>query len=478
MDPLSVLRDYTIRGDLDSIRVVGDDFHFGEDYRFPCNIDTAYRSKQGSLYTLESLVFFVKNAHLKHTEYMQQARIQKLQNVTYTDRKPLLDYLEGKVNTTDAIELVAPAGPHIPPARDERPNKQHWDGDQVEEYRPEDPSLGLYNNNNSNSNKRIRTDADGVDNLGAEIDQKTTVFVPHIDLIRAREKPLKDRESLLECPNRNFQSILSMATKKDEERKKSEELLRKEHDRDNRPSETPRKNHFPSTEEKRFWKDHLGADTDELGIDPTQSYIGKQKEIGKTKAVLGSQRPQVQSTPRAALGGSSTQIKGKSEGMPIILVPSAFQTLLNIYNAKDFLEDGVYVAPDVKAKLTPKKPECVTIQRKIGREKAPVTYEIRDKPSSLASKDWDRVAAVFVLGKEWQFKDWPFKDHVEIFNKIMGFYLRFEDDSMESAKTVKQWNVKIISISKHKRHQDRTAALELWDKLDGFLRSQRPYLIF
>jgi hypothetical protein len=25
--------------------------------------------------------------------------------------------------------------------------------------------------------------------------------------------------------------------------------------------------------------------------------------------------------------------------------------------------------------------------------------------------------AVFVLGKEWQFKDWPFKDHVEIFNK-------------------------------------------------------------
>jgi parafibromin len=44
-------------------------------------------------------------------------------------------------------------------------------------------------------------------------------------------------------------------------------------------------------------------------------------------------------------------------------------------------------------------------------------YEVRDKPSALKGDDWDRVVAVFVLGKEWQFKDWPFKDHVEIFNK-------------------------------------------------------------
>lgn len=28
----------------------------------------------------------------------------------------------------------------------------------------------------------------------------------------------------------------------------------------------------------------------------------------------------------------------------------------------------------------------------------------------------------------------------------MGFFMRFEDDSVESAKIVKQWNVKIISV--------------------------------
>lgn len=29
---------------------------------------------------------------------------------------------------------------------------------------------------------------------------------------------------------------------------------------------------------------------------------------------------------------------------------------------------------------------------------------------------------------------------------VIGFYMRFEDDSLESAKNVKQWNVKIISV--------------------------------
>lgn len=463
MDPLSVLRDYTIRGDLESIRVVGEDFHFGEDYRFPSNIDTAYRSKQGSLYTLECLVFFLKNVHLKHTEYMQQARLQKLQTVIFTDRKPLQDYLEGKISTTDAIELVAPAGPHAPP---EKPIKRHWDeANHVEEYRPEDPSLGFYdNNNNNNGNKRIRIDTEGGDMVGSEIEPKITDMLPHIDLVRAKERPLKDRETLLECPNKNFQSVLSIANRR------SEDQQRKEHDRSN--LHTPSKNHYGNTDEKSFWKNHLGTDTADLGIDPTQSYIGP-KDFMKTKPAFGSQRPQVQGTPRASFGSIV-----KPEGAPIILVPSAFQTLLNIYNAKDFLEDGVYVAPDVKAKQMPKKPECVTIQRKIGREKAPVAYEIRDKPSALAPNDWERVVAVFVLGKEWQFKDWPFKGHAEIFNKVMGFHLRFEDDSLESVRTVKQWNVKIISISKHKRHQDKTAALDIWDKLDSFLRSQRCSLVF
>ncbi len=32
---------------------------------------------------------------------------------------------------------------------------------------------------------------------------------------------------------------------------------------------------------------------------------------------------------------------------------------------------------------------------------------------------------------------------------VMGVFLRFEDDSVESAKAAMQWNVKIISVCEH-----------------------------
>lgn len=35
---------------------------------------------------------------------------------------------------------------------------------------------------------------------------------------------------------------------------------------------------------------------------------------------------------------------------------------------------------------------------------------------------------------------------IDWFVSVLGFYMRFEDDSVESAKIVKQWNVKIISV--------------------------------
>ncbi|KAF7145788.1 hypothetical protein RHSIM_Rhsim04G0200900 [Rhododendron simsii] len=251
----------------------------------------------------------------------------------------------------------------------------------------------------------------------------------YIEMIRAAERPVRDREAILECKNKDFYEVLKAAARREEERQRSDSQQRKDG--------LVAKNRLMRGDERGFGEE-LG-----LGYD---------------------------STPRAKMG-----VKGgkAGEGVPIILVPSALQTLITIYNVKEFLEDGVFIPTDAKMKqVKVAKPDCVTVQKKFSRDRVVTAYEVRDKPSALKAEDWDRVVAVFVLGKEWQFKDWPFKDHVEIFNKILGFYMRFEDDSVESAKIVKQWNVKIISISKNKRHQDRAAALEVWDKLEEFMRSR------
>lgn len=395
MDPLSALREYTTRNALDQITQIGEEIRFGGDYSFAAASPTAYKSKQGPLYTLETLVHFVKNHHLKHTDYMAHARRTLSSSsvvVTFIDRKPLLDYLMGRINSSDSIIQVAPEH-----------HRQEVLGLGVDEYRPEDPGL-------------VQIDATHTQFGGNEDGSRDGFPEYSISMIRAAERPLKDRETILECKNRNFLKIMETAIKQEEERQRAEAQQRKD---------------------GIVAKNKVG---NELSFD-TSAPKPKMRKIG--------------------------------DGVPIILVPSASQTLITIFNVKDFLEDGVYVATDVKMKqMKGPKPDCVTVQKKFSRDRVVTAYEVRDKPSTLKAEDWDRVVAVFVLGKEWQFKDWPFKDHVEIFNKVLGFYMRFEDDSVESAKIVKQWNVKIISISKNKRHQDRAAALEVWDRLEEFVRSR------
>ncbi|KAL5082364.1 hypothetical protein RYX36_010785 [Vicia faba] len=63
------------------------------------------------------------------------------------------------------------------------------------------------------------------------------------------------------------------------------------------------------------------------------------------------------------------------------------------------------------------RPDCIIVQKKLSRDRAVTAYKVGDKPSEFKPEDWDRVVTVFVFGKDWQFKDWPYKDHVEIFNK-------------------------------------------------------------
>ena len=220
--------------------------------------------------------------------------------------------------------------------------------------------------------------------VGAAIDAvdeddglKDSTNVNYMAMITAIERPLKDRESLLECKNRNFYNVLVASTKREEERQRLESQQR---------------------------KDGLVAKSRLMGSDD-RGLVGYGDDLGYD----------ANPKPKMHLKGGKI-----GEGVPIILVPSAFQTLITIYNVKEFLEDGVYIPTDVKVKqMKGARPECVTVQKKFSRDRDRVVtaYEVRDKPSALKSEDWDRVVAVFVLGKEWQFKDWPYKNHVEIFNK-------------------------------------------------------------
>ena len=53
--------------------------------------------------------------------------------------------------------------------------------------------------------------------------------------------------------------------------------------------------------------------------------------------------------------------------------------------------------------------------------------------------DWKATVAVFVDGKEWQLKGWPFKSHGQLFNAIRGFHIYM--DNLKPHPNCEQWSV-------------------------------------
>ena len=100
-----------------------------------------------------------------------------------------------------------------------------------------------------------------------------------------------------------------------------------------------------------------------------------------------------------------------SEGKPIIIVPPNEEDgNITLYNAIDLLANGKYVEPTAaKQKFLAEHGNGVVnkvfLKRKI-KEKE-VTFEIRNK---LEKHHWNRVVASFLLGPDWQLRDWPIQE--------------------------------------------------------------------
>jgi hypothetical protein len=93
-------------------------------------------------------------------------------------------------------------------------------------------------------------------------------------------------------------------------------------------------------------------------------------------------------------------------GTPIIIVPAAVSSMINMYNAKALLIDGAFVRPeDARAAAGGEKQTKITLRRTDSRGAASQYYVI-DDPTKLARHDWLKVVAVFAAGPEWQFKGW------------------------------------------------------------------------
>lgn len=116
-DPLSQLRQFHINGR--EIKEVNGYIIFG-DHGWPKNVNTNYQiystddnKNKKEYYSLECLLYFLKNMDVAHHFYVKQAGRDYIPVVHRPDRKNLLAYLKGEQQTSSGIDRNAP----IPPLR-------------------------------------------------------------------------------------------------------------------------------------------------------------------------------------------------------------------------------------------------------------------------------------------------------------------------------------------------------------------------
>jgi len=260
-------------------------------------------------------------------------------------------------------------------------------------------------------------------------------------------------------------------------------------------------NRYEKVNETDFWKENLksGATTD-WQLDTRGSFEG----LDVSKIVAASKQPIRRETvpanineipnptPRAITSAESNDSRKRPRpesrdvsievepprpvlGHPIIIVPgkSLPNALLTLSNAKQFLSDYQFINPfDLKDKSIKSEKVEFDYKPKSGQI---LKIIVIDNVSSLRWKDWNNVIAVFAQGQEWQFKQYPkeWGGVAGIFSRAKGFYMYYDDEKIPTS--VNTWNVKCLSVNRHKRHFDSTAAKKIWDELDLELR-KRNYI--
>lgn len=529
-DPLSLLRQYNIN----KKEIIERDGHiiFGE-FSWPRNVKTNYlkygSGKRGApkdYYTLECLLYILKNVGLQHSVYVRQAAAEDIPAVNRPDRKELLAYLNGETTTCASIDKSAPL--EIP-TQVKRPldtegieslsKKPRYEDTQVQKVKEQlaarldvnrkEASVNLENIKSLSetmsvekiaaikakrlANKRgtiKRTDAEDAMGVAPDLRAILDFDVDSTKDIISRERQWRTRTTILQSTGKifakNILSLLQSIKAREEGRVKppAPPIKLPEPPRINRP--VVQQAQYNRYDQERFNKQK--EETEGFKIDTMGTYHGMSLKLvteGKQQAKV--QNPNNQSLPpgrpkeliptaQARIIPPQNASNKRQSRTPIIIIPGTVSSLITMYNAKDILQDYKFITTEEKKAQGGKRDNEILIHRRKDANTT-VPYRIIDNPAKLTAQDWIRVVAVFVMGPTWQFKGWPWDGNpVEIFSKIAAFHLKY--DEMKVDANVARWAVTVLNISRTKRHLDRATLMSFWEKLDMYMMKNKPELRF
>jgi len=542
-DALSLLREYNMNKK--AITEENDVIQLG-DFSWPKDIKTNYviwgTGKDGNkkeYYTLESILFLLKNVELLHPQYVRRAATEDIPVVRRPDRKDLLAYLNGVVSNSNSIDKSAPLDVTL-----QRPSKvikrnvlsttQLDDG--KTQLEPLNKKARLDDNQKSTirSSKRLDELLDGkarekavtTSGLASSLSEalsdekiasiKAKYIAQRRKVIQsteetrnyedgevredttevlAREKMWRTRSSVLQSGVKNFSknvfTILSAIKNKEEGKQESEtQSTTSNNFASNSISSSYSRNSISKKPPQhvagysRYDQERFRGKEGTLGfqIDTTGTYhdmsLKSVMEGATTKKILPTPKQHSISKPASNVVQKPQKRVSRT---PIIIIPASVTSLVTLYNAKDLLQELKFIPTSVKKAEGVRRDNEVLIQRRKSNGSMTVPYRIIDNISKLQTPDdWDRVVAVFVQGPSWQFKGWPWLlsdgSPVDIFSKIQAFHVKFIEQRLEA--NVSKWNVHVMQLSETKRHMDRAVLYKFWEVLDRFMMKNKSHLRF
>lgn len=475
-----------------TVVVDGEDLVFqdeekNEQCRFHRGIKTAYKSKGGTgdFYNLHALWFFLKSGmhkEAKYGDYRRECRSLKIMDVNVRDQKDMKNYLTGISNESQNVkpdELVLEG--ETEPGRSSKKRA----ADEVKEGTAEEAD---------EARAKKRKKASKVD-AGLETKEAPVVVDTDLDTMRSiasQERILRDHNSVLNVKGRleifDKASDAKKAAKEKSAIDKSgkttgkysrvlkilEGIVHRDHqDKARREKEAkeqskraaqlnPREEHWMANRERELQKAANKKSEKDKGTNFDAESFALEMNNAKVSSLLkpSGRDKAPKPAPRAANYTVPEPKPAVKKQAPIIIVPQGRTALVNMFNAKQFLQDGQF-----QSKATGAKKNMEVVDRRNGKHN--VRFEVVDNVKNFKPADWKRVVAVFVQGPEWQFKDWKkykeFQTVPDILSKVCGFHIMYEDEMVD--QKVKQWRCKVLKLSKHKRHLDGPASSLFWQIL-------------
>jgi len=530
-DALTLLRQFTIDGK--HIEERDDHIIFGE---FSWKIDSltnfviySAENKEKEHYTLGCLLYFLKNEHLSHPKYVQQAAGDKVPVVRRPDRRALLEYLHGQnaqipksIDKTARLEMPTHVKrtaddfkfDGLPPAAKRAKLDSKASEQQIKERlaakldgtAQDKLSINKANLKNlseelntakiaeirakvfSNRRSRVKPEDEAEAGKGAST---AAIYMDRSETstIFNREKQYRTRTTILQSTGKTFSKTVHAILSSIKAREEGKVMKP--------PQQTPRPGaplNNPAQPVKtlpnynRYDQEIFHAkDAHGFNIETTGTFSGmtlrsvtegnprNKKEAPKQAS--SAIKPAASSPASIGQNGSNKSGKRPSR-TPIIIISAAPKSLITMFNAKEVLQDLRFVSTEeMKAKNANLKRdnELLIQRRKEGGLTVP--YRVIDNPGKLSPQDWDRVVAVFVMGQAWQFKGWPWNGNpTEIFSKICGFHIKWDEVNLE--KNIANWAVHTIQLSRSKRHLDRAKLMLFWEILDRYMQNNKPHLRF